>query len=208
VDTRRLAAGSQRFYARYTDPQGRRAAVAPPRGAKRWPDWGQAFTAACAAQDRAERSSYQSRDGEKILFKDLVADHYLPSIRDAAPNTRKNTASHLGDGTGIAVRNGPYAERGARTQLLFAFGKRPIGGLGPNEVRQWITQMSVDGYNHSTIRAKRSLLKDDPAACRRPGLARAEPGRTRSAAQAGRASRRRSGDHPGGVGPDPRAALR
>jgi hypothetical protein len=42
---------------------------------------------ACARQTEAERLSCRSRDGEKILFRDLVAHHYLPSIADAAPNT-------------------------------------------------------------------------------------------------------------------------
>jgi hypothetical protein len=130
----------------------------PPDGGKTWSNWGQAFAAACARQAEAERLSYRSRDGEKILFQDLVAHHYLPLIADAAPNTRKNTASHLGDGTGVPVR-GHYSRRAARSQLLFAFGALPIGAIGPNEVQQWISQMAVDGYDHATMRAKRSLLK-------------------------------------------------
>jgi len=96
----------------------------PPDGGKTWSDWGQAFAAACARQAKVERLSYRSRDGEKILFRDLVAHHYLPSISHAAPNTRKNTASHLGDGSGVPVRNGHYARRAARRQLLFAFRRR------------------------------------------------------------------------------------
>jgi hypothetical protein len=103
--------------------------------------------------------SYRSRDGEKMLFRDLVAHHYLPTIKDAAPNTRKNTASHLPNGTGVPVRKGHYAERAARSQLLFAFGKLPIGAIGRNEVQQWISQMAIDGYDFDTMRAKRSLLK-------------------------------------------------
>ncbi len=43
--------------------------------------------------------------------------------------------------------------------MLFAFGALPIGAIGPNEVQQWISQMAVDGYDHATMRAKRSLLK-------------------------------------------------
>ena len=105
-------------------------------------------------QGDAERHSYQSLDGETILFRDLVHLHYLPSVSDAAPNTRKNTASHLGDGTGIPVRKGHYAERAARTGLLYAFGGLAIGAIGPNEVRQWMSQMSIDGYDFDTIRAK------------------------------------------------------
>jgi integrase len=159
VETRRASDGSHRFYARFTDAQGRRHVAPPPDGGKTWDDWGQAFAAACARQDEAQRLSYRSRDGEKMLFRDLVAHHYLPTIKDAAPNTRKNTASHLGNGTGVPVRKGHYAERAARSQLLFAFGKLPIGAIGPNEVQQWISQMAIDGYDFATMRAKRSLLK-------------------------------------------------
>ena len=124
-----------------------------------WPDWGQAFTAACVAQEEAERLSYRSSDGERLLFADLVARHYLPTLSDAAPNTRKNTASHLGDITGVPTRKGRYAERAVRSQLLYAFGHLAIGAIGPNEVQQWISQMAVDGYTHATILAKKSLLK-------------------------------------------------
>lgn len=133
--------------------------VAPSSGSQTWPDWGQAFTAAFIAQAEAERLSYRSSDGERLLFADLVARHYLPTLSDAAPNTRKNTASHLGDTTGVPTRKGRYAERAVRSQLLYAFGHLAIGAIGPNEVQQWISQMTVDGYTHATIRAKKSLLK-------------------------------------------------
>lgn len=120
---------------------------------------GEAFTAACGAQTEAQRLTYRNRNGERLLFRDLVRDHYLPSLRDASPNTRKNTASHLGDGSGVATRLGRYGERAARSQLLFAFGHLPIGGIGPNEVQHWISQVGADGYDVSTMRAKRSLLR-------------------------------------------------
>ena len=131
--------GTERFYARYSDPRGRRHVVKPPDGDSTWPDWGEAFTAGCVAQTESQRLSYRSRDGERLLFRDLVRDHYLPSFRDASPNTRKNTASHLGDGSGVPTRNSPSGE------------------IGPSEVQQWISQMGADGYDVSTIRAKRSL---------------------------------------------------
>ena len=159
VETREMVDGSERFYARYTDPRGKRLVVKSTDGRSSWADWGEAFTAACVAQVEAERLSYRSRDGERLLFRDLVRDHYLPSLRDASPNTRKNTASHLGDGSGVPTRHSPTADRAARTQLLFAFGHLPIGAIGPNEVQQWISQMSADGYEISTLRAKRSLLR-------------------------------------------------
>ena len=59
----------------------------------------------------------------------------------------------------MPTRHSPTADWAARTQLLFAFGHLPIGAIGPNEVQQWISQMSVDGYELSTLRAKRSLLR-------------------------------------------------
>lgn len=126
VASRTAADGSTAFYARYTDARGRRTMVAPPGGGKRWADWGQAFTAACVAQAEAERLSYRSADGERLLFTDLVAHHYLPTLSDAAPNTRKNTASHLGGNTGVPTRKGPYAERAVRSQLLYALGNLPM----------------------------------------------------------------------------------
>lgn len=208
IEARRASDGSTRFYARFTDPRGRRCVAPPHDGGNTWSDWGEAFAAACARQAEAERLSYRSRDGERILFRDLVAHHYLPSIKDAAPNTRKNTASHLGDGTGVPVRDGHYARRAARSQLLFAFGAVPIGAIGPNEVQQWISQMAVDGYDHATMRAKRSLLKDHPAGRGRPGMAVAQRRRAGSAAQGRGAAERGPGDHSGGVGPDQAEPVR
>lgn len=80
IEARRTSDGSTRFYARFTDAQGRRHVAPPPDGDKTWDDWGQAFAAACARQDEAQRLSYRSRDGEKLLFRDLAAHHYLPRI--------------------------------------------------------------------------------------------------------------------------------
>ena len=61
------------------------------------------------AADGRERF-YARRDGERLLFRNLVGDHYLPSLRDASPNTRKNTASHLGDGSGVPTRFGRHGD--------------------------------------------------------------------------------------------------
>ena len=50
-----------------------------------------------------------------MLFADFVAQHDLPTLSNAASNTRENIASHLGDLTGVPTRNGRYA---VRSQLL------------------------------------------------------------------------------------------
>ena len=90
-----------------------------------------------------------SRDGEKVLFRDLVAHHHLPAIKDAAPHTRMSTASHLGNGSGALVRQGHSAQRVARSKL-FALGKLSIATIGPDEVLQvavdqgWLTLHAVD----------------------------------------------------------------
>ncbi len=107
VESRLLGDGNERFYARYTDPRGRRRVVKPAGGNSTWPDWGEAFTAACACQTESQRLSYRSPDGERLLFRDLVRHHYLPSLRDASPNTPKNAASHLGNGSGVPTRDSP-----------------------------------------------------------------------------------------------------
>ena len=59
----------------------------------------------------------------------------------------------------MPTRDSAYGERAARSQLLFAFGHLPIGMIGPNEVQRWLSQLGADGYDHSTVRAKRSLLR-------------------------------------------------
>lgn len=133
--------------------------VAPTGGGKSLPDWGRAFTSACLAQAEAERLSDRSSDGERLLFADLVALHYAPTQSDAAPHTRKNTASHLGDNSGVPTRKRALRRACGRSLLLYAFGHLPIGAIGPNEVHEWISQMVVDGDTYATIRAKTSLLK-------------------------------------------------
>ena len=55
-----------------------------------------------------------------MLFCDLVAHQYLPTIEDAALKTREDTASHLGDSTAVPVREEHHAGRAARSQLLVA----------------------------------------------------------------------------------------
>jgi len=53
--------------------------------------------------------SHRSRDGQRLLVRDLVAHHDLPTI-SAAGNTGKGTASHLGNGTGVPGSNGYSSE--------------------------------------------------------------------------------------------------
>ena len=101
-------------------------------GGRSFADRGAAFIAARVRQDAAVRVSYRGADGERALFWDLVAHHYLPSLAGAAPNTRQNTASHLGGACGTPVRSGVHAQRAVRRQLLLVFGALAIGlGLRP-----------------------------------------------------------------------------
>ncbi len=104
VESRPLGDGTERFYARYTDSRGRRRVVKPAGGNSTWPDWGEAFTAACTYQTESHRLGCRSPDGERLLSRDLVRHHYLPSLRDASRDTRKNAASHLGNGSGVRAQ--------------------------------------------------------------------------------------------------------
>ena len=160
IESRRLADASTSFYARFTDTRGRRVVVVPPSGGQSWPDWGRSFAAACTEQTEAERFSYRSSSGgERMLFADPVAQHDLPTPSDAAPNTRENIASHLGDHTGVSTRKGRYA---VRSQLLSVFGHLPIGAIGPNEVQRCISQMLVDVNWHATTRLSRGRAQGGP----------------------------------------------
>ena len=148
VETRPAAEGGERFYARYTNPRGQRHVVKPPDGASTRPDWGEAFTAACLAQADAQRLSFRSRDGERLLSRDLVRDHYLPSLRDCSPKTRKKTASHLGHGRGLPTRKSPYGERRfaagreaevALTDLLHRVNKRTQVDAGRQTIARYLS---------------------------------------------------------------------
>ena len=55
-------------------------------------------------QTISHRPSYRSPVGARLLFRDLVRHHYLPSLRDASRDTRKNAASHLGNGSGVRAQ--------------------------------------------------------------------------------------------------------
>lgn len=80
-------------------------------------------------------------------------------MSQAAPNIREDTASHLGEKTGVPTRQGLYAERASRSLLVHTSGHLPISAIGPDEVQLWPSQMAVDGSTHATIRAETSLLK-------------------------------------------------
>ena len=60
-----------------------------------------------------------------------------------------NTASHLGNGSGVLVRPGHYPQRAARSKLV-ALGKLSIATIGPDEVLQvavdqgWLPPHAVD----------------------------------------------------------------
>ena len=116
--------GTDRCYARCADWHGRRRVVKPAGGNSIWPDWRERFTADYADQPGSQRLSCRSPDGERLLFRDLVRHHYLPSLRDASPDTRTHAASHLGNGSGVPTRDSAYGARAARSRLLFTFGLR------------------------------------------------------------------------------------
>ncbi|HWH30743.1 MAG TPA: hypothetical protein VNU26_17610 [Mycobacteriales bacterium] len=158
IEARQVKNGSTRYYARFTDRHGRRCVVPPPEGGKTWSDWGQAFAAACAQQSEAERLSYRSRGGETLLFRDLVADHYLPPIKDAAPNTRKNTASHLGDGSAVPARKRALRSTRRAQSTAVAYGHRAIGAIGQNEVA------AVDQPDGRQARSTRALPDESTTA--------------------------------------------
>ncbi len=91
-------------------------------------------------QTISHRPSYRSPVGARLLFRDLVRHHNLPSLRDASPNPDDNTASHLGDGSGLPTHNSPSGERAARSQLLFMLNHLPPAGLARTSVSSWISQ--------------------------------------------------------------------
>jgi integrase len=149
---RRLAGGTV-FVARYTLPSGRRPAMPP------CDTWEAAFEAASEEQRRVNRGRTRGSESGRMTFDELVTRHWLPTVTATSNNTVKNHASHLGDGTGTPNGPGAKAERAARFQLRNVFGSRPIADIDVQDVRVWQTDMVKAGYGHSTILAKRSLLR-------------------------------------------------
>ncbi len=207
VETREMVDGTERFYARHTDPRGKRLVVKSPDGRSSWADWGEALTAACVAQVEAERLSYRSRDGERLLFRDLVRDHYLPSLRDASPNTRQNTASHLGDGSGVPTRHshrGPGRPHPAVVRVRSPPDRRDRPERSPAldqpDERRWVRDLHPAGQAVAATHG--------PTDRGRPGLAGAERRQRNPAPTSGREARRGPGHHPRGMGSDQTAAVR
>lgn len=163
VERRVRGDGSTRFYARCTDPCGRRVTVPPARG-RAWEDGVEAVAAACVRQDELDRLHYRSQDLATIPFGDLVVEHYLPPLIDAAPNTRENTASHLGDGSGVPARRGTTPSGRAQPAVVRLRADRDRGGRP-----EWgAARAEPDGRRRRRPRddaVKRSLLG---ASCRSP----------------------------------------
>jgi integrase len=123
------------------------------------PTWLEAFEAACAEMDKIELARFRDPQAARMTFAELVRDHYLPTYAHAAGNTVKNLYSHLGDGTGEAKRKGAKNKRAARFQLLHAFGDLQLCSIGPQDVRVWQAGLVREGFAHSSILAKRSVLR-------------------------------------------------
>jgi hypothetical protein len=141
------------FVPRYTTPDGKRPSL-PSR-----PTWLEAYEAACAEMDRIERARFRDARASQMTFAELVHDHYLPTYVHAAGNTRKNIDSHLGDGTGGAKRQGAKNQRAARFQIMHVFGPLWLREISPQDVRVWQAGLIGEGFAHSTIVAKRSVLR-------------------------------------------------
>ena len=144
-----------RYYGRYTLPSGARPGVAAED------TWEEAFAQAAAEQQKVDRNRHRDVRNGRITFNQLVDDHWLPTLGQISANTRKNHASHLGLPPGVENprRKGAKAERAARFQLRAVFGATRIMDIQPQDVRLWQARMLAAGYEHSTVLAKRSLLR-------------------------------------------------
>lgn len=141
------------FVARYTTPDGKRPSLPA------CPTWLEAFDTACEEMNKIERARFRDPRATRMTFGELVRDHYLPTYAHAAANTVKNIHSHLGDGSGAAGRKGAKNQRAARFQLLYVFGDLELGSIGPQDVRVWQAGLVREGFAHSSILAKRSVLR-------------------------------------------------
>jgi integrase len=121
--------------------------------------WDEAFELAAAEQRRVDRGRSRGGQSGRMTFTELVRDHWAPTVIVTSKNTTKNHASHLGDGTGRPQGKGAKAQRAVRFQLLNRFGPMTLAEIGAQDVRSWQSEMVKAGYAHSSILAKRSLLR-------------------------------------------------
>lgn len=145
-----------RYTARFTLADGTRAYIPVPVDT-----WDRAFREACDLQDAVERGTYRS--GKGMTFAQLAHDHFLPrysSGTNLATTTYRTVDSHFGDGTGKARRKGRKNELGARFALLYVFGRYGLDEISPAMISRWQDEMLAEGYLHSTVLAKRSVLKN------------------------------------------------
>lgn len=143
------------YVGRYTLPSKQRV----PMPAE--PTWEEAFTKAAAEQQKVDRNRHRDVRNGRITFNELVDVHWLPTLGQISPNTRKNHASHLGLPPGVEKprRKGRAAERATQFQLRAVFGTTRIMDIQPQDIRLWQARLLAAGYEHSTILAKRSMLR-------------------------------------------------
>lgn len=96
-------------------------------------------------------------EAHETTFAELVHGHFLPRYDspDVATMTRRNVRSHTGDGTRLPARKGAKNERGARFALLSWTGTHRLNEIGPSMISTCQDAMVTEGYEHSSILAKR-----------------------------------------------------
>lgn len=148
VERRDVARGDV-FIPRYTTAAGRRRSL-PGRAS-----WDAAFEAARAAQDTLRRARFRNLRAAEMSFADLVAEPYLPTYAHAIPMTRKNLASHLGDGTGQPARAGANNARAAWFAVLHVFGATPTAaGTEPPKRQTREEDRTITPTESTLIRAR------------------------------------------------------
>jgi hypothetical protein len=82
-------------------------------------------------EQKVNRARHSDPAAVTMRFGEFVVEHYLPLQAELSPVTRKNIASHVGDGTGRARgQGGAKAACAARHALLTVLGRRPIKDIG------------------------------------------------------------------------------
>lgn len=90
-----------------------------------------------------------------------------PTWEEAFAKTPRPSREGRPPGVKKPRRKGAKADRAARFQLRAVFDVTRIMGIHPKDVRLWQTRMLAAGYEHSTILAKRSLLRPQPRRAQR-----------------------------------------